>query len=421
MKLLSLLTITLTWLIFSIEALIIDSENQVICSSENPIDCYPKVFVPTTEWQVIREGQDIPGGLHVRLNIDTLQREAKLMDPNEEKQEQSNSGLVISPEQENIDNQKEIDAKAQQEIKSKIQEFKTKRGNSNPKHSEAEINDFGSSVEEVQLFNGDKSSVSRLSQALETLIDLTHDIEFGVKLTADKSIVENLMELIDKVDEDTDEKIYRILGSTLRNNPEAVDNFLKLQSNDVLDNMVEQLESGITSDTIKKRILGVIHALTQNSNFKVQYFNKDDNSFLNKFIALFPSLHQSTKTRVVNIFEDLNIFSKDESIPDSDSDVKVSNYLQNKLLTLSVHNETQFKLFYEKLVELHESNKGLKPTKDFIKWLDEESGLRKQGLRQRDIHYSNTDKDFDKTMMETRHLVFGNPNALRKEMNYDEL
>lgn len=40
-------------------------------------------FIPTDQWQKIREGQKIPPGLHIRLNLETGEREAKLLDPNE--------------------------------------------------------------------------------------------------------------------------------------------------------------------------------------------------------------------------------------------------------------------------------------------------------------------------------------------------
>nr|XP_022288692.1 nucleotide exchange factor SIL1-like isoform X2 [Crassostrea virginica] len=38
------------------------------------------VFYPTKDWQEVKPGQAIPKGLHVRLNVQTGQREAKLMD-----------------------------------------------------------------------------------------------------------------------------------------------------------------------------------------------------------------------------------------------------------------------------------------------------------------------------------------------------
>jgi len=40
-------------------------------------------FVATNEWKPIKEGQAIPKGLHVRLNLETGQKEAKLMDNGE--------------------------------------------------------------------------------------------------------------------------------------------------------------------------------------------------------------------------------------------------------------------------------------------------------------------------------------------------
>ncbi|KAH8267606.1 hypothetical protein KR018_000820 [Drosophila ironensis] len=40
-------------------------------------------FVATKEWQVIREGQSIPKGLHVRINLQTGVKEAKLLDESE--------------------------------------------------------------------------------------------------------------------------------------------------------------------------------------------------------------------------------------------------------------------------------------------------------------------------------------------------
>ena len=45
--------------------------------------CEAGDFVATNEWQEIKEGQSIGKGLHVRLNLQTGIKEAKLMDENE--------------------------------------------------------------------------------------------------------------------------------------------------------------------------------------------------------------------------------------------------------------------------------------------------------------------------------------------------
>lgn len=50
-----------------------------ISEDEESIQIAP--FIPTKEWQVVDEGQSIPPGLHVRINLETGVKEAKLLDP----------------------------------------------------------------------------------------------------------------------------------------------------------------------------------------------------------------------------------------------------------------------------------------------------------------------------------------------------
>ena len=47
------------------------------------------IFVPTNEWQHLAPGQAVPAGLHVRINLETGEREAKLI---EEKNEEDKMG-----------------------------------------------------------------------------------------------------------------------------------------------------------------------------------------------------------------------------------------------------------------------------------------------------------------------------------------
>ncbi|XP_069755275.1 nucleotide exchange factor SIL1 isoform X2 [Narcine bancroftii] len=44
-----------------------------------------EVFYPTNEWQIVKPGQAIPAGLHVRLNLETGKNEAKISDDEREK------------------------------------------------------------------------------------------------------------------------------------------------------------------------------------------------------------------------------------------------------------------------------------------------------------------------------------------------
>lgn len=78
-------------------------------------------FVPTKEWQVIKPGQAIPKGIHVRLNIQTGEREGKLLDEAESQTEKVNT---IS---ESISNAKrKISKELEDAIKSLNDDFKDK-------------------------------------------------------------------------------------------------------------------------------------------------------------------------------------------------------------------------------------------------------------------------------------------------------
>ncbi|CAH6719493.1 nucleotide exchange factor Sil1p [[Candida] jaroonii] len=370
--------------------------SELICNPSYPTDCYPKVFIPTREWQEIKEGQDIPGGLHVRLNIDTLKREAKLLEE-EESSEVSSNDLVI------VDNQPEtVDKTMEESIKSAIGEYKAKHRSKINTNSN-DFKDFQSSVEDIKKYN-----VDELDGSLDSLMDLSHDIEYGIKITDDKSLLNALFELTSEVDVDTKEKIYRMIGASIRNNPTALDNFLE-NGKTQISIFIKELQND--PEIIKNRILGIFNVLVDNASFKYTYLSQ----LLDQLINVYPTLSSSSQTRLVNIFKDLKLVDNEAN----DNDNEISTYLQNKFIKNDFTDETQFQLYYDKLLELHKQA-DLKPQKEFVAWLDEEVGLRQQGLKKHDNLYSGN-QEFDDKLLETRHKVFGNPNALRKHFVDDEL
>lgn len=413
-----LTSILVALLIRPIESLIVNTEGEIICSPKNPTDCYPKIFEPTEEWQNIREGQDIPPGLHVRLNIDTLTREAKLMDPSEE---EDSKGLIMNPEH---NDKTQDDNDMVNDIQEKIKQFK--QGGGKSKVSKADLSDFQSSIEEIQQFHAG-SDTERLSRALDTVVELSHDIEFGVKLTHDPSIFTSLVHDSQLVEDfSIEEKIYRIMGSTLRNNPEAVTNVLNNQNAEFVDDLLGKLKSD-KPDVIKKRILGVIHALTQDRHFNAKYFNvQHPNSGVNTLISVFPSLEAPSQARLMNIFDDLELLGPNTSnekraVEDTaDPQIQYSSFLQDHLSNSKVASQEQLKLFFTKLSEIHSQNKSLKPSKGFMEWLAKEAESRTKGNQERDVSHSEEDKQFNQELLRARHVVFGNPMGLRKAMA-DEL
>jgi hypothetical protein len=63
-------------------------------------------FVPTNQWQKVGKNQAIPRGLHVRMNFETGEREAKLLDP--ELIEQLDQKMAINPNSDDGKNQKHM-------------------------------------------------------------------------------------------------------------------------------------------------------------------------------------------------------------------------------------------------------------------------------------------------------------------------
>lgn len=404
-------------------AQLVDPLSEVICPDSNPANCYPKIFVPTDEWQIVREDQQIPPGLHVRINLETGLEEAKL----NEDIPHNNPELMVVPQTDELE---EKIHEANEDMKQKIQDTlakykKEKNSFVRSKVSQSDLTDFSSSVKELLAF-GDGGDISRLEKALDTLTELSHDIEFGVRLSKDADIFAALQRVSSLAfdEEDVGEKAFRIMGSSLRNNPEAIENVIKNQPASFFSDLFEVLQLPSTSDVIQKRILGVIHALSADRQLAYQHLNINDvqhSAGLDTLLGFFPKAGRSAKERIILILEDLDVISEN---PTSHFDkrslemsmkpeYKVSKLLQSVLSEGRAKSEKQFKDHFNTLVSLHSDHK-LDISKEFLEWLSEEVELRKLGKRARDAIYSGEDGEFDAMMLEARHVVFGNPNAYRK-------
>lgn len=66
---------------------------HVLCRLINGAhECYPKLFIPSHQWKDVLPDQQIPPGLHVRLNMATGRREAKLL---ENESDKKHVGMVL--------------------------------------------------------------------------------------------------------------------------------------------------------------------------------------------------------------------------------------------------------------------------------------------------------------------------------------
>ena len=191
---------------------------ELICHTNNPDECYPKIFQATHEFQKIHDDQDIPSGLHVRLDIYNGIKEAKINVPDEinpvlDGLPVDHAMVVVDPEQ--ADQPVIPRGAPQYEDVGKIKQ---------PRHEDALVYEALGWLGEKPL-----SSSLALDEGLERLEDISHDIYYGVKITQDVEALRGLLCLMADSQLDSvngtlprDQQAASILSGALQNNPSAL-------------------------------------------------------------------------------------------------------------------------------------------------------------------------------------------------------
>lgn len=186
------------------------SESDLICHTSDPNDCYPRIFQPTDEFQPIRDDQDIPGGLHVRMNMYTGTKEAKINVPGE-----GDDQAVLVVDQEQDDAPQIPKGAPAYEAVGKIKE---------PRH---EASSFADAMKMVK--GGLSQNEGAFDVALEAMEDISHDMYYGLKITEDVDVLKSLFCLMADpalpvpVDATPrDQQAAAILAGALQNNPAAL-------------------------------------------------------------------------------------------------------------------------------------------------------------------------------------------------------
>lgn len=202
----------------------IQPDEELICSSENPKDCYPKLFQPTEEFQVVREGQQIPHGLHVRLDVTTGKKEAKINDPNEEVS--GLEGLPVDSSVVIVDTDDGSEGVKPQVPKG----APAYEAVGKVKPPETESTAFHDSLTVLKTLSLNDRPIDA---ALTILTDIAHDIYYGLKIAEDSNAVKELLCMMSSQDnfvrDSGDEVVVQaghaasIIGSALQNNQKALE------------------------------------------------------------------------------------------------------------------------------------------------------------------------------------------------------
>lgn len=77
-----------------------ETDDSILVEDEEDFDQVEpnqNIFVPTKEWKTVEEGQHIPPGLHVRMNLQTGLKEAKLLDEDTSEPSSHDSAAAEEP------------------------------------------------------------------------------------------------------------------------------------------------------------------------------------------------------------------------------------------------------------------------------------------------------------------------------------
>ncbi|KAM3554801.1 hypothetical protein ARSEF4850_006288 [Beauveria asiatica] len=198
-----------------------NSKPDLICHTTDPKDCYPRVFEATDEFQKIHEDQELPHGLHVRLNIYTGEKEAKINVPGEG--DASLEGLPVEHHVVVV----EPEARDDPIVPKSAPVYETAGKIKAPQH---EAKAFVDAMKLVKAERGEHDP--SFDASLEGLEELAHDMYYGLKIVQDPSVVKSLVcHMIQEPYPSTgsteglpprDQQAAAILAASLQNNPTAL-------------------------------------------------------------------------------------------------------------------------------------------------------------------------------------------------------
>jgi nucleotide exchange factor SIL1 len=225
---------------------------DLICHTEDPSECYPRIFQPTDEFQTVHEDQELPPGLHVRLNIWSGKREAKINDPTE-----------IDPSLEGLPVDHGIIAVDPEQPDSPVipkgaPAYDNVGAVKGPEH---EALYFYEALE--MLKSGVVKDDKAFDSALEDMEDICHDIYYGVKVTEDPEVMKALLCLmadqgVDAPSSDTtprNSQAAAILAGALSNNPTALKAVAKTWPEFMSSTCPGAKEKGTLGDTFYSSIM----------------------------------------------------------------------------------------------------------------------------------------------------------------------
>ncbi|KAI9769678.1 MAG: hypothetical protein M1840_003915 [Geoglossum simile] len=241
------------------------ASSSLICHTSSLLDCYPRIFQPTNDFQTVRDDQSIPPGLHIRLNWATGQKEAKIsgdLPINE-------AELAVAVGGDDGDGVIKVPGVGQQ-----APLLAGSGPGAPPPYSAAgkipipkdrtERELFTSSIEILTAIDHDKNPSAlppTLLSALETLEDLSHDLYYGQEIARNPTALANLLSLLLPPTNPTIRAAASlVLGSSFQNNPTALSLALTINNAPLIISLLSALTPNTPHPKVQERIIYALSA-----------------------------------------------------------------------------------------------------------------------------------------------------------------
>ena len=256
------------------------ASTELICHTNHASECYPKTFQAQPYFQKVHDDQELPPGLHVRMNLETGQKEAKLNDPNENDESVYDVAVIPSDPSpdaisESILEQKELPHGYAQAVLQAQSD-----GTIRPPPDGDDGSGFSYNQEKLNSASPE-TDPNILAPALDVLSDLAHDIYYGLQLSKDRSSIHKLIFLLglNNTNHQIKASAAVVFGAAIQNNPAALSAALSHCYNDELPTgPMEAVIMALIHEqvpNILSRFIYLLSALSQDPAQLIKFINTD--------------------------------------------------------------------------------------------------------------------------------------------------
>ena len=256
------------------------ASTQLICHTNHASECYPRTFQPRPYFQKVHDDQELPPGLHVRMNLETGQKEAKLNDPSED--DESVYDVTVIPSDipsDTISEPPTEEINLPQGYAQAVLQAQSD-GTIRPPPSDDDGSSFAYNQEVLNSASLD-ADVNILAPALDVLSDLAHDIYYGLQLSKDRSSIHKLIFLLglNNANHQTKASAAVVLGAAIQNNPAALSAALgHCYSDELPTGPMEAVIMALIHEqmpNILSRFIYLLSALSQDPAQLIKFINAD--------------------------------------------------------------------------------------------------------------------------------------------------